>query len=63
MTDDTKWDDNELMDCKVRSRGQNVSGRYKILYLDTFLGICNVSRYFFQKSIVSVSYRKFPKSN
>ena len=44
------------------SHGQNVSGRYKILYLDTFLGICIVSRYFFQKSIVSVSYRKFPKS-
>ena len=46
----------------ISSRGQNVSGRYKILYLDTFLGICIVSRYFFEKSIVSVSYRKFPKS-
>ena len=45
----------------ITSGVQKVSGRYKILYLDTFLCICIVSRYIFQKSIVSVSYRNFFK--
>jgi len=45
------------------SRGQNVSGRYKILYLDTFLGICIVSRYFFSEKycicILSEIFEKY----
>ena len=44
---------------KKNSGVQKVSGRYKILYLDTFLCICIVSRYIFQKSISSVSYQNF----